>query len=339
MCGAKSVLNANVAVVADVFVSVWMITYNHECYIRRAIESVLEQQTNFDFEIVIGDDFSVDNTRNILLEYRMLYPEKIRLLLHPTNLGMIANQNITFQSCRGKYIAMLEGDDYWVDKMKLQIQTDAMKMYPNCRLSFHPAIGEPNGRTLSRYSNRNELVAVKNFILGGGYFCPTPSLMLDRSVVTNIPSFLDDAPAGDYYLQILGAAEGGGGLFINRVMCAYRINTVGSWSESVKSFHNKQLFRIRTIDALVLMRDYLPDYIVHFDRKIFDLYLLLAFDYLIHGEREKFSEYYSVARRVKSNITLNYVVVTFLHRTPWFLKIIYGFVKFSRAFYRRIVVG
>ena len=103
-------------------VSVLMITYNHEPFIAEAIESVLMQQTAFDFELVIGEDCSTDNTRDVVNAYATKLPETIKPLLHARNLGMLRNFATVYHACQGQYIAILEGDDYWTDSCKLQKQ-------------------------------------------------------------------------------------------------------------------------------------------------------------------------------------------------------------------------
>src|SRR5437016_2968680 len=104
--------------------SVMMITYNHERYVRHALDSVLMQKVDFDYEIVIGEDRSTDSTREILLEYRDKFPAKFRLLLHEQNIGVIRNCFTTLAACRGEYVALLEGDDYWTSDTKLQKQVE-----------------------------------------------------------------------------------------------------------------------------------------------------------------------------------------------------------------------
>jgi len=111
--------------------SVCMITYNHERYIAQAIESVLMQKTNFAFELVIGEDFSTDRTREICISYKRRYPEKINLILNEKNLGMIPNFVNTVHQCKGEYIALLEGDDYWTNPYKLQKQVDFLENNPD----------------------------------------------------------------------------------------------------------------------------------------------------------------------------------------------------------------
>lgn len=117
---------------SSIKVSVHIITYNQIKFISQAIESVLKQQVNFKYEIIIGDDFSTDGTREILQDYQSKYPDIIKLLLHPHNLGpkKVAGKNnflSVLNACTGKYIALLDGDDYWTDKEKLQKQFDFLE--------------------------------------------------------------------------------------------------------------------------------------------------------------------------------------------------------------------
>lgn len=109
-------------------VSVQMVTYNHEPYIRQAIEGVLMQETDFDYELVIGEDCSTDRTREICFEYQKKYPERIRVLWSEKNVYAIGgNGSRTTIRCRGEYLAFCEGDDYWTDPKKLQKQVDLMR--------------------------------------------------------------------------------------------------------------------------------------------------------------------------------------------------------------------
>src|SRR5438477_10214742 len=117
--------------------SVQMVTYNQERYIEQAIRSALMQQTNFDYEIVIGEDMSKDRTREICQRLAAEHPDKIRLLLREKNLGMHENHRQTFHACRGQYVAFLEGDDFWTRPDKLQRQVDFLDVHPECVLCFH----------------------------------------------------------------------------------------------------------------------------------------------------------------------------------------------------------
>jgi glycosyltransferase involved in cell wall biosynthesis len=108
-------------------VSICSITYNHEKYISQAIESWLQQETNFEFEIVIGEDGSKDNTRAIISKYIEQYAERIKMISSQENVGMLGNFLRTIEACNGDFIAICEGDDYWIDNKKLQKQIDFLE--------------------------------------------------------------------------------------------------------------------------------------------------------------------------------------------------------------------
>lgn len=112
-------------------VSVCMISYNHEKFINQALDSVLMQKVNFDYEIVVGEDCSTDNTRNYLLDYSGKYPDLFKLVLQKQNVGSIQNFIDSLNACTGKYIAYLETDDYWTDDYKLQKQIDFLENNPD----------------------------------------------------------------------------------------------------------------------------------------------------------------------------------------------------------------
>ena len=107
--------------------SVCLLTYNHVNYIRQAVESVLMQKVDFDFEFIIADDFSTDGTRDILLEYQIKYPDLIKLVLREKNYGAVNNWLKLLPVPRGKYMAYLEGDDYWFHEGKLQKQINFLE--------------------------------------------------------------------------------------------------------------------------------------------------------------------------------------------------------------------
>jgi glycosyltransferase involved in cell wall biosynthesis len=130
-----------------------MVTFNQQKYINEAIDSVLMQNVNFDYEIVIGEDCSTDRTRQIVLEYKTKYPSKIKLILQNKNLGLIRNFISTLNACNGKYTAILEGDDYWTDPNKLQKQVNYLENNSDYGL-VHTAIKIYN-------QNKDKMVAGK----------------------------------------------------------------------------------------------------------------------------------------------------------------------------------
>lgn len=117
-------------------VSILMVTYNHEPFIRQAIEGVMKQRADFDFELVIGEDCSQDKTKDICFELQDKYPDKIRILWWKENLGGDKNVRRVSVRCRGEFISYCEGDDYWTDPLKLQKQVDIMRHHSDVGICF-----------------------------------------------------------------------------------------------------------------------------------------------------------------------------------------------------------
>jgi len=122
----------------EVKVSVICITYNHEKYIRQALDGFVMQQTAFRFEVIIGDDCSTDRTQQVIAEYCALYPDLFVPVLRERNIGIARNLLDLMQMARGTYVAMNEGDDYWTDPCKLQLQAEHLDDHPECAVCFHP---------------------------------------------------------------------------------------------------------------------------------------------------------------------------------------------------------
>ena len=139
---------------ASCFVSVVVITYNHEKYIRQALDSILIQNVDFAFEIIIGDDCSTDQTAEIIKEYQQRYPHIIKPYFRSENIGATKNWYYSFLKCAGKYIAILDGDDFWTDKEKLKKQTDFLdnnKTYIACTHRYS-VVDENNNITQKSYN-------------------------------------------------------------------------------------------------------------------------------------------------------------------------------------------
>lgn len=128
--------------VCDPLVSVVMITYNHERFIAQAIEGVLRQRTTFPVELIIGEDCSIDCTREIASMYQKKNAEQIRILAPEANIGISENFILSLAAARGKYIALCEGDDYWTDSFKLQKQAEFLEKNPEYSLCFHSVMIE-----------------------------------------------------------------------------------------------------------------------------------------------------------------------------------------------------
>jgi len=285
---------------SEPIVSILCTTYNHENYVEEAIDSFLMQETNFPFEIIIHDDASTDNTINIIKNYIKKYPNIIKTILQEENQYSKGKKVFLFlfEKAKGKYYAICEGDDYWIDSNKLQIQIDLMGQYPKSHMSFHAAESRLNqdiyGEIICKQANSNKVFSISEVILGGGGFSPTASIVFRKEVVSNIPSFFNDAPIGDYFLQIFGSLNGGT-LYIDKVMSVYRRGVEGSWSHSMTNIEK----RIKSYNNLMKSLSKLEKFL---DEK---------FNKQYHGEMQKVisKNHYSFALRcLNSNMFEEYKI-------------------------------
>ncbi|MFT4032209.1 MAG: glycosyltransferase [Siphonobacter sp.] len=211
--------------------SVFCITYNHGPFIAQAIESFLGQKTTFEFEIVIGDDASKDDTRAILQEYQKRYPDKIRVLLFEKNRGAIYNFVDVYHECKGEYLAICEGDDYWLDPLKLQKQVDFMESHTDYSMCFHNARVEYFDHSAPSYllNNKDQKpVITLNDIIGDRetWFIATASIVLRKGVLPRLPAWLVQSKSGDIPLHVLLLRQGPAG-YIDEVMSVYRKHNGG----------------------------------------------------------------------------------------------------------------
>lgn len=215
-------------------VSVLVLAYNHERFIAQALDGALLQEVDFPYEIVVGEDCSTDSTRRILRDYQERFPDRIRLLLPERNLGMMGNFMATFKECRGDYIAMLEGDDYWTAPDKLQRQVDFLDAHPECCASFHNA-RVVHDAAPERDRLFHEAPLAKTFFgldeVASSHFIPTCSTLFRRGLYPGLPEWFRDMPMGDWPLHILNA-EHGSYAYLDRVMASYRVHGGGAWSGS-----------------------------------------------------------------------------------------------------------
>jgi len=162
-----------------------MITYNHASYIAKAIEGVLAQRVGFPIELVIGEDCSIDGTRDIVLAYQSKHPDVIRIISSDTNVGMKKNNYRTMKACRGKYVAFCEGDDYWHHSGKLQQQTDYMERHPDCGLIFsdYDVYHVPSRRLRRDFLKHQQWTMPKDPAIWD-YFCRRFPIILTCTVMT-----------------------------------------------------------------------------------------------------------------------------------------------------------
>lgn len=151
-------------------VSVVIATYNHEKYIRHTLESVLAQKTNFEFEVLVGEDCSSDGTAAIVREYAEKYPDIIVPFIREKNLGMGGNIVDLVMRTTGEYVAFIEGDDYWIDDYKLQKQVDFLDSHPDyiacfglCQIVDENEVRQPDREQYSPYLKEGGEYTIKDF--------------------------------------------------------------------------------------------------------------------------------------------------------------------------------
>lgn len=241
-------LQAWVKMGTEVKISVLIITYNHERYIAQALDSVLNQKMDFGYEIVIGDDCSTDGTQAIVSEYQKKCPGKIKLLLAEKNLGPTRNFIKTYRACGGQYVALLEGDDYWISPGKLQQQVDFLESHPEFVLCF------TNSRIVNEYGevikdsrldeDRRRNLTQTDII--SGLVPPTNTVVFRNNIVTEIPDIFFTAVNGDImFFSML--AEYGNAAYIDEFTGDYRVHDSGTWSNKSAFYMLKNNLNARLV--------------------------------------------------------------------------------------------
>jgi glycosyltransferase involved in cell wall biosynthesis len=228
-------------------VSVLMITYNHERFISQAIESVLAQKTRFEFELVVGEDFSTDGTRRICEAFATSHPQRVRLLPSTRNLGLLGNYTRTWEACRGDYVATIDGDDFWLAPDKLATQVNVLESNPRLSMCFHNArLADENGN-LANVVNESATIPreipFRDFI-ENGLFMPTATVMFRGGLFRQLPEWMRHLPFEDWPTHVLHATRGPIA-FVPQSMSAYRIHPQGVWSGLDRLKQCKQSYEVR----------------------------------------------------------------------------------------------
>ena len=219
-------------------VSVLMMTRNHEKYLKEAVESVVCQVCNFPVEIIIGEDFSTDATRVVARQLVHKYPLQLRLITAKENVGITANFLRLVVRAKGKYVALLEGDDYWTDSKKLQLQLDLLESHPEYAWC---AAGTDNRETVlpeMTYYTLDDILR--------RYPVHTSVVMFRRKDLKRYPRF-PDTVCWDSMLFSYLTDKGQCGL-VPKVMSYYRRHEGGLWNNANR-MHRVDMSRI-CIDAI-----------------------------------------------------------------------------------------
>lgn len=233
--------------------SVAMITYNQEKYIGQAIESILAQTVEFEYEVVIGEDCSTDRTRDIIIEFQRRYPDRIKPVLRDHNVGAMRNFVETIEACQGEYLALLEGDDYWTATDKLQTQVDFLDAHPECAICC--------GRVRAQYEPGAENLDFKWDVYPGraagpytiedllkDNFVTTCTTVLRRRLVGQFPKWIFEMKLADWPLCAMVARYGKIQL-MDEFLAVYRIHPNSTWSSLHDTARSEAMLRmLRALD-------------------------------------------------------------------------------------------
>lgn len=278
-------------------ISILVVTYNQEKYIQQCLDSILLQHVDFEYEVIIGDDCSTDNTPAILSEYAAKYPF-IHVYHHPNNMGHVKNWEFCINHCQGEYIAILEGDDYWLDANKLQRQVDYLDAHPNVSLAITnilPVYEEGVKQRAFEFEKMGEHLWKKEEFCGKGWFILSSSSMF-RNVFYDF-SFPKEIYIADSYLfsYLLDVTDGLTYAFPEK-MTAYRqhANNVSSKSSVNGDICLADQYRYlakRFKWAKEGCRRSEEMYLTRLSRAIFPEFLKYRWRYLLFHPNKVFSRY------------------------------------------------
>jgi glycosyltransferase involved in cell wall biosynthesis len=219
-------------------VSVHLLTYNHALFIKEAIESVLAQKTTFKFEIIIGDDCSTDGTSAIVDAYQEKFPEIIKVVRGEKNGGPQPNSIRILNNCSGKYMAALEGDDHWIDPLKLQKQADFMEANPDFAICFTNTqvdfFDEEKPSYLLNDNLEKDIFTIDDLIKEHEvWFMGTATLFYVKQAIFPISPWFPKTKSGDIPMIML-AARHGKIKFLPDVTAVYRRHAKGASNTDYK---------------------------------------------------------------------------------------------------------
>lgn len=239
-------------------VSICCITYNHQDYIEKCLDGFLMQKTDFPFEIVIDDDCSSDGTKEIIDKYQRKYSNIIKANFRSHNIGPIRNFFDNLSKATGEYIAICEGDDFWIDPKKLQIQKDFLESNPNFSLHAHSVEILDDTEKFSAYNPYTnidkDIFSFEDVLMN--HFIPTPSLFFRRTHLPDpLPSFVRNIRNGDIALELMLIAQGKG-FYDERIMAVYRHHDGGITKYRQPSISEERKLTYRLYNGIDELTEY-----------------------------------------------------------------------------------
>lgn len=229
-------------------VDIIMPTYNHERFVVQAIESVLAQKTDFEYRLNIADDCSSDGTQAIIKDYTLKHGDLIRSVISPRNIGILHQDRVSIKVlrlCTARYVALLEGDDYWTDPYKLQKQVDFLESHPDFAICFHNVIAfyEDGSRQPANMMppDYREVSTIEH--LFSVNFIPACSTVFRRGLFPEFPDWYYTLRLGDWAMHIMNA-QYGKIRYLNEVMAAYRVHPAGLWTATSPTSQRLEIIRM-----------------------------------------------------------------------------------------------
>ncbi len=250
-------------------VTVILLTYNHKNYIEKCLESVVNQITNFPFDVVIGDDLSTDGTRLICEKYSTLHPLLLNLLPRQKNLGLAGNLIETMKFARGNFFAFLEGDDSWTDNLKLQSQYDVILNNPDCLAVTHNSeIVYANTRKYL-LQNPKKIFTLSDTLKGRIFH--TNSWFIKREALPDFSLYYENLICWDILME-LKILEQGKVICINKSMSVWRRHEDGN---SVKIPLKEQFLNFEKLYKKLLKEG---KFINHYEKTLKNFYAIFALE-------------------------------------------------------------
>lgn len=293
-------------------VSVAIVSYNYKNYLQECLESILKQEVDFDFEIVVADDASTDGTVQMLLDYKNKIGEKLKLVLHEKNGGLIKNYSSLYEKCTGEYIAHLDGDDR-AYPLRLQKQKEFLDNNSNCFMVAHSmrVFDDTTNKTL--YISHNKLNKTKctiNDLVKHGMFFSHSSKMFRKSSIP--PEGFDQnsllSSVIDFTWTLQGAKYGNIG-FIDEILGEYRVHNKGAVFQNRIDIDRTIASQLYTLDKAQEMGVDIQD--VNFGRAYF--WYGYALSSILTNQPEKFLT--GIQKSYENNIFINNK-----HRLLYFMR-------------------
>ncbi len=300
-------------------VSVYCSVYNHKKYISQCLDSLVNQNTDFRYEIIVKDDASTDGTSDIVREYSQKYPDKIVPLILSENhfqrgLGLVAFEKV-YRMAKGKYMAMCEGDDFWTDPDKLQKQVDFMESHPDYSLCGHAAYyaneeGELSQEKFFRLEKGTGDLSVEEIL--GNWSMATCTLLYRKSCRPDVVfPFQGDCINSDYALMVYMALKGKV-YYFDELMGAYRKGSSGSVSQKLQTdmdyLKKRRLEFAAMLDRIDQYTDGRYSGIITRQKRLllFNLYLCL-------GDGKELKKYRDVLKNVGIKTKIRYILCVYFN--------------------------